>query len=108
MLTNFLVMGFPFITMIERKERQNTLDNINKKVGEPRKPLTLPPVPKSSEPSKNETDCRELTHDDMICLSNLEDVAFYTVSTNCLLDEINPNRKKKKYVDYDKYLDFFE
>jgi hypothetical protein len=44
----------------------------------------------------------------MVCLSNLEEIVFYTQSSKCLLKEMKLYKEQQTPVDYDKYLDFFE
>tara|TARA_Y100000389_G_C17253524_1_gene409342 strand:+ start:44 stop:319 length:276 start_codon:yes stop_codon:yes gene_type:complete len=46
-------------------------------------------------------------HQDMLCLSNLEEIVFFTSTSRCLLDEMK-DVPSKPAVEYDKYLDFFE
>ena len=92
----FLVMSFPFITVVEKNERQKQLPpkSIEKTVANTT--ANVNDIP----PKKNPEKC------DMICLSNLEEIVFYTSTSQCLLNEMKVPTKQP--VDYDKYLDYFE
>ena len=96
--SNFMVISFPFVTLVERTEKvqkQNVSGEVNKEIM--KSPPTNSPPPKKLE-LNNERD--------MICLSNLEEVVFYNSPYKCPFNETN--KKKKTPVDYDKYLEFFE
>ena len=105
--SNFMVMSFPFITVIEKNERQKKLEtislekpNIPSNIHEKSQKVTIESTakPQQEKCPKNY---------DMVCLSNLEEIVFYTSSSRCLLSELKLNSKPSN-VDYDKYLDFFE
>lgn len=105
--SNIMVMSFPFITTIEKNERQKkinaiSIEKINTKTGNHSKNDIKSP----ESTIKPTSDQYSETHD-MICLSNLEEVVFYTSTSRCLLKELRCFSKSTP-VDYDKYLDFFE
>lgn len=103
--SRLMVMSFPFVTTVERNERQKKKDVIsaNNKV-----PCAVSKenAVKSHE-GKITSSVNEKNVQDMICLSNLEEIVFFTSSSRCLLDEIKTKPPKSK-VNYDKYLEFFE
>ena len=92
LLCRILGINCPFITVIERNDRRKTRPT--------NEFVMLPPivseVPQKKNPEKY----------DMICLSNAEDIVFYTCSSQCLLNEMNVSAKPP--VNYDSYLDYFE
>jgi hypothetical protein len=104
--SRFMVMSFPFVSIIERNERQKKLDAIS--LNKPNVDEVINKNAVISEKSKQtlniETNNRT---QDMVCLSNLEEIVFFTSTSRCLLDEMKTNRSTTK-VDYDKYLEFFE
>ena len=104
--SRFMVMSFPFVSIIERNERQKKLDPIS---------LNKPNVDEvinkntvvSDKPQKTLNNGKNSQTQDMVCLSNLEEIVFFTSTSRCLLDEMKYTGTTKK-VDYDKYLEFFE
>tara|TARA_Y100000389_G_scaffold155236_2_gene155855 strand:+ start:1615 stop:1965 length:351 start_codon:yes stop_codon:yes gene_type:complete len=116
-----MVMSFPFITVIEKNERQKRLDAISLKKSNKESKIISDNKNNivdnnSSKEMKDVETIREKNiseysslNDNIICLSNLEEVVFYTSTKKCLLTELyNPGKKVKPPVDYDKYLDLFE
>ena len=121
--SNFMVMSFPFITMVEYNEKAKKNKQLDAKQLDTKQLDTkqldakqhnirsLCPE-KSNKSSSNEE--RSIKNDgdkkycDMIFLSNLEEVVFHTSSSECLMRELLPETKNTKPVDYDKYLEFFE
>ena len=65
----------------------------------------------NSEDSEKRVVCEKKSkrpqYQDMVCLSNLEEIVFFTSTSRCLLDEMK-DVTSKSAVEYDKYLDFFE
>lgn len=95
--SNFMVMSFPFITVVERYERQKK-EAVNK----------LPPVDSNIISKNKDTPKKENSYkDNMICLSNLDEIVFYPCPQKSIFAELRSNINKSP-VDYDKYLDFFE
>ncbi len=95
--SQFMVMSFPFVTVVERNEKRKKMGLVggdNDNIIHPKQSQKCP----KPEP-KNESQ-------DMICLSNLEEIVFSTSSSRCLMDEIRVTPRPP--IDYDKYLDFFE
>ena len=104
--SNYMVMSFPFITVIERNEklkRKNVLEQSSTSTNKGC-PLSKECKKKDVAPDKEHCD----KYKDMVLLSNLEEVVFQTSSSKCLMDELFPQQKNKKKINYDKYLDFFE
>lgn len=112
-------MSFPFITVIEKNERQKRLDAIS--LSKTNKETNIVSDNKNMVGDNNSKGIKDvetirernmsesLNSNDMICLSNLEEVVFYTSTKKCLLTELyNTEKKVKPPVDYDKYLDLFE
>ncbi len=93
--SQFMVMSFPFVTVVERNEKRKKMDLLGGDNIIPPKQSQKCPKP---EP-KNESQ-------DMVCLSNLEEIVFSTSSSRCLMDEMRLTPRPP--IDYDKYLDFFE
>jgi hypothetical protein len=88
-------MSFPFITVVERNERQkkeaaNNLSQVDYDI-----------ISKNKESPKKEI-CDK---DNMICLSNLDEIVFYPCPRKSIFSKLKYNKPR---VDYDKYLDFFE
>lgn len=114
MFTRFMVMSFPFITLIEKNEKQKRLDAISlkKKGGDYHNENNTINASKEVKPVKaicQKDIGKSANSNDMICLSNLEEIVFYTSTDKCLLDEIcNSTNKSTPPVDYDKYLHLFE
>ena len=119
LFSRFMVMSFPFITVIEKNEKQKKLDAIS--LSNNNKEHNIVPDNKNivgdntnkeikvmeTIRERNISECPALY--DMICLSNLEEIVFYTSTKKCLLTELyNTENKVKPPVDYDKYLDLFE
>ena len=112
--SNFMVMSFPFITAVEINEKKKKLDmiSLNKINTEltnssDKKPKT---EPKKSETSQNNSS-ENTEKENMICLSNLEEVVFYKSSPKRTTNKSNSERKNSiplPFNNYDKYLDFFE
>lgn len=104
--SNFMVMSFPFINMIEYNEklkRKNALESSSTLTD---KSCSLSNECKKKLVSPDKEHCDK--YKDMVILSNLEDVVFLNSSSKCLMHELFPPQKNKKKIDYDKYLDFFE
>lgn len=112
--SNFMVMSFPFITMVEhneKKKRKNALElenNLSTVVAD--KSINTNIDNKNIKPSskKCNKEHNKNEYKDMVILSNLDEVVFQTSSSKCLMDELFPKQKNKKEINYDKYLDFFE
>lgn len=112
--SNFMVMSFPFITMVEynekaKKNKQLDAKQLDSKQLDSKQHNIRSLCPeKSNKSSSNEE--RSIENDcDMIFLSNLEEVIFHTSSSKCLMRELLPETKNTKQpVEYDKYLEFFE
>lgn len=77
----------------------------------------MKPATEKNLNSKSKHGCPKKSNDDkcketevMVCLSNLEEIVFYTHSSRCLLTELSGKKNTKtQTVDYyDKYLDYFE
>lgn len=93
--SRLMVMSFPFVTVVERNEKRKKMDLLGgDNIITPKQSQKCP----KPEP-KNESQ-------DMICLSNLEEIVFSTSSSRCLMDEMRLTPRPP--IDYDKYLDFFE
>ncbi len=119
LFSKFMVMSFPFITVIEKNERQKKLDAIS--LSKNNKEPNIFPDNKNivgdntlkeikvmeTIRERNISECPN--SNDMVCLSNLEEIVFYTSTKKCLLTELyNTKNNDKPPVDYDKYLDLFE
>ena len=111
--SNFMVMSFPFITMVEynekaKKNKQLDAKQLDTKQLDAKQYNIRSLCPeKSNKTSTNEK--QSIKNDcDMIFLSNLEEVVFHTSSSKCLMRELLPETKNTQPVEYDKYLEFFE
>lgn len=113
--SNFMVMSFPFITMIEYNEkgkknkRADTKPaNIGSVCPEKRHNVTVGHEECKKNNNDSDINLRDKERCDMAFLSNLEDFVFYTSSSNCLMRELSRETKTKNPIEYDKYLEFFE
>ena len=106
--SNFMVMSFPFITMVEYNEKAKKNKQLDAKQLDAKQHNIRSLCPeKSNKSSSNEE--RNIKNDcDMIFLSNLEEVVLHTSSSKCLMRELLPETKNTEPVEYDKYLEFFE
>lgn len=104
--SRFMVMSFPFVSIIERNERQKKLDAISLNKQNANEGINKSAVI-SNQPKQTINIDKNNQTQDMVCLSNLEEIVFFTSTSRCILDEIKSNRSTTK-VDYDKYLEFFE
>lgn len=101
--SHFIVMSFPFVNVVERNERQKKINII------PSNKSTPLVVNKESSVNSKENKPSVVTEknvQNMVCLSNLEEIVFLTSSSRGSL--YNMKSTPKPVVDYDKYLDFFE
>ena len=128
-----MVMRFPFVTSVDRteKDKHHNVSEDNPKERNPpptiltQKQIKSPPpdlTPKKAKspptnltPKKIKSHSTNLTspkksdiHNerDMFFLSNLEEVVFNDSPYGCPFSTMN--KKRSPPVDYDKYLDFFE
>ena len=95
-----MVMSIPFISVIEQNERERKRERERKGVNNFSKPDSddvINKLPKTEDSHK----------ENIICLSNLEEIVFYPCSQRPL-NNVFKYKKCKPCVDYDKYLDFFE
>lgn len=97
----FPVTSLSFVNQTERNEKQRKASSPPVAI-----PATVSPDINVSKNKKGKESEKSLDKHDMICLSNLEEVVFYTCTSQCLLHEIKASRGCP--VDYDKYLDYFE
>ena len=104
--SRFMVMSFPFVSIIERNERQKKLDTISLNKTNANEGINKSAVI-SNQPKQTINIEKNNQTKDMVCLSNLEEIVFFTSTSRCILDEMKSNRSTTK-VDYDKYLEFFE
>lgn len=104
--SRFMVMSFPFVSIIERNERQKKLDAISLNKSNANEGINKSAVI-SNQPKQTINIEKNNQTQDMVCLSNLEEIVFFTSTSRCLLDEMKTNRSTTK-VNYDKYLEFFE
>lgn len=93
--SKFMVMSFPFVAVVERNEKKKKLGVVNneKFVRDEQSQKCPKPEPKNQS-------------QDMVFLSNLEEIVFSTSPSRCLMDEMRVTPRPP--IDYDKYLDFFE